>query len=618
MDDSPAAPAPGGHDPDASEPAGVDVNVAVTFCATLVDEWVRRGLRHAVVAPGSRSTPMATALAGDERVAVHVVLDERAAAFTALGVGAATGVPAVLLCTSGTAAAEFHAAVVEAHQAAVPMLVITADRPPELQGVWAPQTIDQRELFGGAPRWYCEPGPPTIDGAPWWRDLADDAFDRALGVTPGPVHLNLAFREPLSGPVGDLPPVGERAGATVTPGAPWGVPDEELARLASACAGRRGVIVAGARATVDGADVDALLGLADALGWPVLCDAPSGCRVPRPGVVSSFDPLLRDPVVADALRPDVALRVGGLLSSKVLQQWLTASGAVQVGVDRADRVPDPDRVLARSIPADPATVCRQLLAVGPAPAPSDWRARWEALEVAGRTGIDASLAGRAEVSEPAVAIDTLAALPDGSSLVVSSSMPVRDVEWYAPPRSGVRVLANRGANGIDGVVSTALGVALATGPTAVLVGDLAFLHDSTALISLRDRDVDLVIVVVDNDGGGIFSFLPQRDHLPDATFEQLFGTPHGTDLVALAAAHGLDAERVASRTGVQAAIAGALTRGGVRVVVAESDRAVNVEVHREINESVARAAGAVLDVVSRGPGARGNAASDEPPPRPLG
>jgi len=619
MDDSPAAPDPGGPDPGASTVnGGADVNVAVTFCATLVDEWARRGVEHAVVAPGSRSTPMAIALAGDDRVAVHVVLDERAAGFTALGVGAATGVPAVLLCTSGTAAAEFHASVVEAHQAAVPMLVVSADRPPELQGVWAPQTIDQRELFGGAARWYCEPGPPTIDGAPWWRDLADDAFDRTLGVTPGPVHLNLAFRDPLSGPVGELPPVGGRATAAATTGAPWGVPDEELARLTSAVGGRRGVIVAGVRAALDDADADALLGLADALGWPVLCDAPSGCRVPRSGVVSTFDPLLRSPAVADALWPEVALRFGGLPSSKVLQQWLTSSGAVQVGVDRADRVPDPDRVLARSIPADPATVCRQLLATDPAPAPSDWLERWVALDAAGRQGIDTSLAARSEVSEPAVAIDTLSALADGASLVVSSSMPVRDLEWYAPTRAGVRVIANRGANGIDGVVSTAIGVALASGPTAVLVGDLAFLHDSTALVSLRDRPVDLVIVVVDNDGGGIFSFLPQRDELSGDMFEQLFGTPHGTDLVALASAHGLEAERVTSRAGVQAAIAGALTRGGVRVVVAESDRAANVDVHQEVNDAVGRAATAALRGVPVATESDLGSASDAAPPQPLG
>ena len=618
MDDSPAAPGPSGPDPTSPEAGDDGVNVSVTFCATLVDEWVRCGLRHAVVAPGSRSTPMATALAADDRVAVTVVLDERAAGFTALGIGMSTGVPAVLLCTSGTAAAEFHAAVVEAHQSAVPMLVVTADRPPELQGVWAPQTIDQRDLFGGASRWFCEPGPPTIDGSPWWRDLADDAFDRTLGVTPGPVHLNLAFREPLSGPVGDLPPVGDRAEATGSAGAPWGLPDEELARLAAAVAGRRGVIVAGVRAARSDDDRQAVFALADALGWPVLCDALSGCRVPHVGVVSTFDPLLRDAAVAEALRPEVAIRIGGLASSKVLQQWLTSSGAIQVGVDRSDRVPDPDRVLARSIPADPATLCRQLLAIGPASAPRDWRARWEALEVAARSGIDSSLAGRAEVSEPGAAIDTLGALADGASLVVSSSMPVRDLEWYAPPRAGVRVLSNRGANGIDGVVSTALGVALATGPTAVLVGDLAFLHDSSALISLRDRVVDLVIVVVDNDGGGIFSFLPQRSQLSDATFEQLFGTPHGTDLVALAAAHGPDAERVTSRTGLQAAIAGAITRGGVRVVVAASDRDANVAVHHEINESVARAARAALGVTLPAGGASDDRAADEPPSESLG
>jgi 2-succinyl-5-enolpyruvyl-6-hydroxy-3-cyclohexene-1-carboxylate synthase len=213
-----------------AEPSPGDLNV--TYCATLVDEWVHLGLSDAVVAPGSRSTPLALALARDDRVRVHVVVDERSASFTALGLGLASGRPAVLVCTSGTAAAEFHPAVVEAHQAAVPMLVCTANRPPELQGTGAPQTIDQRELYGRATRWYCEPGPPAADGARWWRDLAGDTWTRTVGHTPGPVHLDLAFREPLLGEVGALPPrAGDRAGdrADAAPGGPpWGLPDEEL------------------------------------------------------------------------------------------------------------------------------------------------------------------------------------------------------------------------------------------------------------------------------------------------------------------------------------------------------------------------------------------------------
>jgi 2-succinyl-5-enolpyruvyl-6-hydroxy-3-cyclohexene-1-carboxylate synthase len=577
MTDDPEPPPP---------PAG---DLAATYCATLVDEWVALGLRHAVVAPGSRSTPLALALLADGRLRVEVVLDERAAAFVALGAAAASGVPALVLCTSGTAAAEFHAAVVEAHQSAVPLLVVTADRPPELQGVWAPQTIDQRRLYGDAVRWYCEPGPPEAGGAPWWRDLARDALSRTLGVVPGPVHLNLAFREPLVGVPGELP---ERvAGAPALPpdGAEWGLTDEELGRLAAAISGRRGVLVAGVRTARNGSESAAVHQLADALGWPVICDALSGCRDDAPGVVACSDLILRDPATAELLRPEVVIRTGGLLASKVLAQWLAASGALQVGLDRADRVPDPDRLLSRSLVADPAVVAAQLARLGPAPADRDWSERWVAAEASARGAVRAGIDADPDPSEPSVAVDVLASVPDGGALVVASSMPVRDLEWFAPPRPEAWVWSNRGANGIDGVVSTALGVATTGRVTTVVVGDLAFLHDSTALVGLRDREVDLVVVVVDNDGGGIFSFLPQRGALDPEAFERLFGTPHGSDLVALAEAHGLPAERVRSRAGLQAALAGARARGGVRVVVVDSDRDRNVAVHARLVGAVAAA-----------------------------
>ena len=586
----PAPPAAPSTDPEPGPTAG---DVAATFCATLVDEWARCGLTDAVVAPGSRSTPLAVALAASDRVRVHVVIDERSAAFTALGLALASGLPSLVLCTSGTAATHFHGAVVEAHQAAVPLLVVTADRPPELQGVGAPQTIDQRDLYGSSVRWFCEPGPPDPAGSAWWRDLARDAWSRTLGTTPGPVHLNLAFREPLVGTPGPLPPASGDAPAPAS--TPWGLLDEDLARLATAFAGRRGVVVAGARAARTDDDAVAVLGLADALGWPVLADAPSGCRRDHPRVVTTFDPLLRDDVFAAAHRPEVVVRLGGLLASRVANEWLNASGATQIGVDGTGLVPDPDRVLARSLPADVATVCRQLAATVAAPAPAAWTADWSAAERAARTAIQGELSAAAAATEPAVAIDALALVPPGGALVVSSSMPVRDLEWFAPARDDVRVMANRGANGIDGVTSTAVGVALTGRPTVLLIGDVAFLHDTNALLGLTRRAVSLVVVVVDNDGGGIFSFLPQHRSLPHDTFEQLFGTPHGADLVAVAEAHGVPAERVSSRQGLQAAVAGARTRGGPRVVVVGTDRDANVEVHRRLADAVARAVAGSVD-----------------------
>jgi 2-succinyl-5-enolpyruvyl-6-hydroxy-3-cyclohexene-1-carboxylate synthase len=551
-----------------------------TFAATLVDEWVRAGVRHAVVAPGSRSTPLAVALDADDRIAVHVFLDERSASFCAVGIGRATGVPAVVVTTSGTAAAECHAAVLEASYGRVPLVVCTADRPPELQGVGAPQTVDQVGLYGRAVRWAAEPGVPDPATAGTWRSLGSRAVAEATGARPGPVHLDLAFRDPLVGQPGELPPGRDD-------GAPWhriwplrwpGTTEAVAASLRSA----RGVIVAGAGAARGG-----VASLAKATGWPVLADPLSGCRVP--GAVSAFDSILRVRAFAEAHRPDVVVRVGALPASKVLGEWLAGSGARIALVERAGTFLDPDRLAADVLPGGPAVLAdlaRRLEGIGE---PS-WGAAWRTADDAAQAAIARVLAGREEVTEPAVARSLLAALPDGATLVVSSSMPVRDLEWYGAARDGVRVLANRGANGIDGVLSTAVGVALASGgPTALLIGDLALLHDAGGLLGLAEREVDLAIVVVDNRGGGIFSFLPQARALPPPRFERLLATPHGVDLPSLVAVHGVAALRVHDADGLVPALTAAVHTPGPLVVVAPTDRVANVGVHDELHAAVATA-----------------------------
>jgi 2-succinyl-5-enolpyruvyl-6-hydroxy-3-cyclohexene-1-carboxylate synthase len=553
--------------------------VAASFCATLVDELVRCGVTHALICPGSRSTPLALALAADGRLHVEVHPDERAAAFMALGVGAATGRPAVVVTTSGTAAVELHPAIVEASYNRVPLIACTADRPPELHRVGAPQTIEQAGLYGDAVRWFADPGPADDASAHSWRSLGCRAYIEATSSPPGPVHLNLPFREPLVAEAGGLPE-GRDAGL------PWheALPTERhlshwaLRRLAEHCRGLRGVVVAGAGITRP----EAVLVLAHTLGWPVLADPRSGCRIPDPVVVAHFDALLRD---GDDLAAQVVLRLGMPPASRALASWLAGSDALQVIVDAHGGWFDPDHDAGMVAAADPAWVCLELAAQleGAAVDPS-WLSRWRQLDRQAAEVIEASLGE--QLSEPAIARDTAAALPDDASLVVSSSMPVRDLEWYAAPRDGLRVLSNRGANGIDGVVSTAVGVALAGGSTGALVGDLAFLHDSNALLGLAARDVNLVIVVVHNDGGGIFSFLPQATALDPPVFERLFATPHGVDPVALAAVHDLPACEVASRAELRAAIGDALHAGGAHVVVARTDRSANVAVHDALHAAI--------------------------------
>ena len=556
-----------------------------------MDEWVRAGLAHAVVAPGSRSTPLALALAARPELALHVHHDERAAAFLALGIGAASGRPAVLVCTSGTAAVELHPAVVEAHQAAVPMLVVTADRPPELRRVGAPQTVEQTALYGEAVRWSAEPGPPVAATAGTWRSLASRAvietMDHPAGA--GPVHLNLGFREPLVGEPAELPPA--RPG-----GEPWHrggghrtAVDRTGTRLLEHLLDRpRGVIVAG-----EGAGEPAtVLALAEATGWPVLADPRARCRLDHPAVICHADAILRDRAAAEALRPEVVLRLGEPPASKVLGAWLAASGAEQVVIARDARWFDPDRTAAAVLRVDPSAAAHALSCVIAHPQDPAWSGRWARAEAAASAAVERVLADRAELTEPAVARILCGRLGLDDTLVVSSSMPVRDVEWFGG-RIDARVRANRGANGIDGVLSTGVGVALAgrggPGRTAVLIGDVAFLHDTNALLGLAGRGVDLLVVVVDNDGGGIFSFLPQATALPAERFERLFGTPHGVDLAALCAAHGIACTTVDGAAGLGAAIDAARREGGVRVLRVPTERTANVAVHRSIDEAVAAA-----------------------------
>jgi 2-succinyl-5-enolpyruvyl-6-hydroxy-3-cyclohexene-1-carboxylate synthase len=591
------------------------VTVAASFSATLVDEWVRSGLTDAVIAPGSRSTPLAIAIAREGRIALHVRLDERSAAFFALGIGLATGRPAVLLTTSGTAAVEVHAAVVEAHLSRVPMIVCTADRPPELHHVGAPQTIEQVGLFAGSLRWAVDPGVPDNDARGSWRSLASRLVAEATAgpMGPGPVHANLAFREPLLDAPVELPP-GRRNGR------PWhrtdpvrGVPEpvslDALVGLARPAA--RGLIVAGASA----GRPEVVRRLAGALGWPVLADPRSGARVPGgPGAptVAAADALLRVESFAGANVPEIVLRLGEPWASKTLTGWLTscaAAGAVQVLVDPHWAWRDPGHEADVVLAADPDHVMEALLlrlpeGGGPGrsawASPSSWAAAWAEAEASAQRAIEGVLSRHGEATEPGVARALFAWSPPGSTVVASSSMPVRDLEWFAAPRSDPpRVLANRGANGIDGVASTTLGVAAAAagtgGPVVGLLGDLAFLHDSTALIrGRREPTLPALLVVVDNGGGGIFSFLPQASELEEALFERLFGTPQRIDVADLARAAGCDTIEVTNGQEVPVQLDFALAhavRRGPAVVVVRTDRKSNLAIHGELEDEVALALG---------------------------
>jgi len=584
----------------------------------MVDEWRRGGVTDAVVCPGSRSTPMALALGGPGGLRTHVRLDERGAGFFAVGLASARARPVVVCTTSGTAAAELHPAVIEADLARVPIIVCTADRPPELHHVGAPQTVDQRDLYGASVRWFAEPGVPTARTEHTWRPLGARALaEAACGpLGPGPVHLNLAFAEPLVGFPGPLPSGRADGGPVTTVAGAVSVSEDVLAETAARWAGRRGLFVAGA----GGPPFADLAALAHRFGWPVLADPPSGCRVSDPAVVAAADSLTRSTALSGALAPEVVVLLGAPWASKALAGFLAgaaAGGAEVVAVDPWWAWRDPDRIVTTTHRMDPGAWTRSLLAhAAPGDGTGEWSARWQAAEAAAQTAMDEALeadrvARSGALSEPAVARRLLTGLGGGTWVVVSSSMPVRDLEWFSPAAADPPVVrANRGANGIDGVCSTALGVAAAgLGPVIGLVGDLAFLHDASCLVrpaGPAPRGTSCTLVVLDNGGGGIFSFLPQATEVGEEPFERLFATPQRTDPGAVAAGFGVPTLEVSSADELDGALGLTVGRHDLAVVVVRlPDRRANVALHDRLHAAAALAAERALARPPRRAGAVG-------------
>jgi 2-succinyl-5-enolpyruvyl-6-hydroxy-3-cyclohexene-1-carboxylate synthase len=535
--------------------------VQATFAATLFDEWIRSGLREVVVGPGSRSTPLALAAAERGELTLHVRIDERSAAFFALGRALATTRPVAIVVTSGTAAAELHAAVCEADQANVPLLVLTADRPPELHGVGAPQTIDQRELYGPAVRLYEEPGVARADAAWSWRALASQVWFAASGATgsPGPVHLNAAFVEPLLGATLDLPP-GRVNGAA------WRTNGETASPAATLDVnGARVICVVGAGVN------EGIIATCRDLDWVVFGDATAR------GTLAYFDPLLRDDAFAAAQRPDLVVRMGGIPASKVLAERLREWDTPVVALLGSGAVADPDGLVSRWLDGVP------LRDVASMRADSSYATTWIAASNSVGEYLRSLESDHDDLNEPMVARSVVELSGENNaSLIVGSSMPVRDVEWWAGARRSP-TYANRGANGIDGVVSTVLGVC--AGAKGIgLLGDLTMLHDVSGFVDgLGAAQGTCVLVVNDNGGGGIFSFLPQAQALGPERFEQLFGTPRHHDLEGVARAFGHRACSVRTRSELRSAVQQALTEPGVSVVVAKvPSRERNVEIHDDL------------------------------------
>jgi 2-succinyl-5-enolpyruvyl-6-hydroxy-3-cyclohexene-1-carboxylate synthase len=563
------------------------VNPATAFGVTFSDELIRCGLREVVLAPGSRSTPLAMAFyeaARQRRLRLHVRIDERSASFTALGLAKASRLPVAVLCTSGTAAANFHPAVTEADESGVPLVVLTADRPAELRGIGANQAIDQIKLYGAAVRWFCEAGVPEVraGAARYWRSLACQAWAHAAGRVgglhqgSGPVHLNLPFREPLV-PDGDDEWPESLDGRPE--GRPWTVFHDRPATGGELELPwtERGVVVCG-----DGDyDARALVKLAGRAGWPVLAEPSSGARR-GPGALSAYQYLLATPEFVRAHQPDLIVSAGRPGLSRPQLAFLKNGSARRhvVLTQGPGRWADPQRAAS-----DVATALRLTGTPDGAGSQQGWLDGWQRADEAARRAVDAVLDEDESLTEPRLARDLATALPDGALLWCGSSQPVRDIDCALPPRADLRVLASRGTSGIDGTTSSAIGAALAHGgPAFAVIGDLTFLHDAAGLALGPDEPrPDLCLVVVNNDGGGIFSALEQAAF--PGPFERLFGTPHGTGLNHLAAAFGLPYQRLEQPGDLAKALQGT----GLRVVEAQTSRAGGTELRARLRAAAAAA-----------------------------
>jgi len=573
-------------------------NDNTALASALVEELARGGVRHAVLSPGSRSTPLAVALWRQPEIEVSVIVDERSAAFFALGAAQATGLPVTLLCTSGTAAANFHPAICEADESALPLVVLTADRPPELRGIGAGQTIDQVKLYGSSVRWFCEVGTHAADddGLLHYRSVACRALAAARGEQrPGPVHLNLPWREPLApiavdGAVTATDPLAldgrhPRPLTAVTPieMEPSAFLLDEVARhIDEAIAG---VIVAGRQ--LDSELREPLAHLARVAGYPILAEPTSQLRCgphDRSHVVSTYDLLLRDERFANSVVPDLVLRFGEMPTSKPLRAWLSASGADQIVVDPRCGWNEPTRRAAALLRADPTE-----LAAGWAARLGEERdapRRWLDAERAARQTLEAEIDQIGEPTEPGLHAALGRAHGAGDLVYTASSMPIRDQEAFlASGEADVLFLCNRGANGIDGLLSSGIGAAHASGrPTTIVTGDLGLLHDLGALAALRDVSTPVRIVVIDNGGGGIFGFLPQAEAMAGEEYEALLGTPRGLDAAKAAALFDLSHRRLETLAELPDALA-----AGVGLIEVKTNRAANVALHKRIGETVAAA-----------------------------
>jgi len=566
---------------------------------SIVAELVANGVRAVCIAPGSRSTPLTVAAANHPEMTVFSHLDERSAAFFALGRGRRTGEATAVVCTSGTAAANFHPAVMEANEGRVPLLVLTADRPPSLQDSGANQTTDQTNLYGSAVRYGRTLPEPEAEPRKLrsLRVTVSRAVGETTGTPPGPVHLNVPFRKPLEPtPVeGDVPAEFEKANPLAATGrdGPFVTqrrgqsrlpPAQREALAAAVDSADRGLIVCGP-ALEPTPGRDALESLASATGFPVLADPLSGHRfgphVASVPVCGGYDSYLDGCEWPD---PDLVVRFGASPTSKTLRQYLAGAGTEQILVDPGGGWREAEFTGTELVSADPTLLAEELAAKGLSGGRDAYRERFVGMERQYWEIVEAAC--EEQWFEGAVVNRTAELLPDPATVFVSNSMPVRDLDRFGEPATGdVSVLGNRGVSGIDGVVSSGLGAGSATAePLVVVLGDLAFYHDMNGLLALERCDVDATVVLIDNDGGGIFHKLPISEFEPP--FTEQFLTPHGLDFAPVAELYGFEFERATSPEEFAELFEASVRSQGTQLVSVRTDAERSHEQRERLHERV--------------------------------
>lgn len=575
-------------------------NRNLLWAGVFVDELARSGLRAVCIAPGSRSTPLAVAFAQHPDIQVYSLIDERSAAFFALGLGLASGQPAAVLCSSGTATANFHPAVIEAYYAHVPLLVLTADRPPELRDSGANQTIDQVKMYGDHVLWAVDAALPESDPAPLalrsLRTLACRAYATAAGIPPGPVHLNFPFRKPLE-PVPVPTDVTDKPGFE---GRSDGQPFTRFARpvlqpppaqtdaIADAIrAARRGIIVCGVQCP--GGDFpQAVAQLAQAAGYPIFADAASGVRfgIQSDLIIGAYDSFVNDAWFA----PDLVLHFGAMPTSGVLETYFNSqSSARRIAISDTGVWSDASHRLDDFLWAESALMCRRLAEhltndASFVPA-ADWLGQIRAAEENHWRAVESARSG--EFFDGLVLADVVDLLPPGALLFVGNSLPVRHLDQFGKPgEKALRIFANRGASGIDGVLSSALGAAAASDqPLTLVIGDLSFYHDMNGLMAIKRLGIRATIVLLNNDGGGIFNRLPIAQF--DPPFTELFITPHGLDFEPAVRMYGLEYSRAHDRAAFRQQFAAALSAGSAVVIEVPTDGQRDLQLRRTLIERIA-------------------------------